>query len=190
MNDDDADLILRAARAEPGACRVLVERHARTLHRTCLAILGDVQLAEDAVQDAFVQAFRHLDQFDGRAPLEAWLRRIARNAALGIVRRDATLRSPHRADDDDAVLALATDAAEADPLRQAAGDELREQLGLALDRLTPSERTAFLLRHVEQQPLADIAGLLDSNPNAIKQALFRGVRKLRAALSIHREEVS
>jgi RNA polymerase sigma-70 factor (ECF subfamily) len=190
VDAEENELIQRAAQAEPAACRRLVAIHARTLHRTCRAILGDAQLAEDAVQDAFLQAFRHLDQFDGRAPFEAWLRRIARHAALAIVRRDPGLRNHTVAADDDEVLDLAGDAADTDPLRRAASDEVRAQLSAALGRLSPAERTAFLLRHVEQQSLADIAGALGSNTNAIKQALFRGVRKLREALSTHREEVS
>lgn len=189
MDDTDAQLIRRAASADPVACRQIVDRHARTLFRTCLSVLGDPQLAEDAVQDAFVLAFRHLAQFDGRSPFEAWLRRIARNAALAIVRRDQTARAHAAPRDDEAELEVMDDASSVDPLRRAAGDELRGRLDAALDALSPAERTAFLLRHVEQHSLAEIADALGSNANAIKQTLFRGVRKLRAALSPLREGV-
>ena len=69
-----------------------------------------------------------------------------------------------------------------DPLRSAAAGEAREHVARGLAALTTMERTAFVLRHVEQYALEEIARVLDSNVNACKQAVFRAVRKLRPVL--------
>ena len=69
-----------------------------------------------------------------------------------------------------------------EPAELASGAQLGSSLASALEALTPLERTAFVLRHLEQYPLEEIAHALESNVNACKQAIFRAVRKLRAVL--------
>ncbi|HVF34548.1 MAG TPA: RNA polymerase sigma factor [Candidatus Saccharimonadia bacterium] len=183
MEQDETASIEAARRGDERAFRRLVEAHARALHSVCYRILGDASAAEDAVQDALVSAFRGLDRFDGRAKFSTWLHRIAVNAAIALLRA----RRPESSlggDSDDGDAPPLGDALPAhDPLEQAHGAEITRRLGVALGALSPAERTAFVLRHVEQYPIEEIASVMQSNANACKQTVFRAVQKLRVALA-------
>ena len=182
---DEAETIAAARQGDSRAFRRLVESHARALHGVCYRILGDASAAEDAVQDALVNAYRGLERFDGRARFSTWLHRIAVNAAIGQLRQ----RRPELARDDDDGDAGHEPAPEShDPAEQAHGAEITKRLGAALGGLSPLERTAFVLKHVEQYPLEEIASALESNVNATKQVVFRAVQKLRIALAPLRSE--
>ncbi len=188
MERDEHETIEAARRGDQRAFRRLVETHARALHAVCYRILGDASQAEDAVQDALVNAYRGLDRFDGRAQFSTWLHRIAVNAAIGLLRS----RRPELSLDDERdggdPPGVPDEVPGHDPVEQAHGAEITRRLGAALGGLSPLERTAFVLKHVEQYPLEEVATSLDSNVNATKQAVFRAVQKLRAALAPLRSE--
>jgi RNA polymerase sigma-70 factor, ECF subfamily len=180
MTDDQARWIARARSGDPAAFRHLVDAHSATLFRACTRITGDRALAEDAVQEAFLNAFRHLADFDGRAAFSTWLYRIAVNAALAQVRKRRYLEVTLPDSDDTTLL----DAADTSPTpdRHAMSAEIRREVDAQLARMTPIERAAFVLRHQEGRSLEEISAALSLNVSAAKQAIFRAVRKLRAAL--------
>lgn len=182
MSDAEAHWIQAAARGDARAFRHLVERHARPLHRVCQRLLGDASSAEDALQEAFLHAWRGLARFDGRSAFGSWLHRIAINAALAQLRQRRPETGFDPGDEDDTSSPWLLDASD-DPFDQASGHQLGQQLEGALRLLTPAERSAFVLRHFEHCPMDEIAVALDSNVNACKQAVFRAVRKLRTALA-------
>lgn len=173
-----------ARRGDRDAFRRLVEAHARPLFALCARITRDAALAEDAVQEALFNAYRHLGDFDGRAAFRTWLHRIAVNAALEQLRRrgkhEVVAADVDSGDDGDFLLALAADAPS--PGRHARSAEITRCVDAELARMSVLERTAFLLRHAEGQSLDDIAQALSLNISACKQAIFRAVRKLRGAL--------
>ena len=182
MSDAEAQWIQAAARGDAQAFRCLIEVHARPLHRACQRLLGDAASAEDALQDALLSAWRGLDRFDGRSAFGSWLHRIAINAALAQLRQRRPEIGFDPCDEGDPHAALLPDAQE-DPFEHASGHQFGRRLADALTGLSHSERSAFVLRHFEHYAMEDIAGALDSNVNACKQAVFRAVRKLRAALA-------
>jgi len=187
MSDSEAHWIKAARRGDQLAFRRLVEAHTRPLHRTCTRLLGDAAAAEDALQDAFLAAWRGLEKFDGRSAFASWLHRIAVNAALMQLRA----RRPEialEADEDDGSSAPMLPDAHEDPFEHASGHQFGRRLQGALDTLSPSERSAFVLRHFEQFAMEEIADTLGSNVNACKQSVFRAVRKLRGALTPMRNE--
>jgi RNA polymerase sigma-70 factor, ECF subfamily len=181
MTDDDARWIARARAGEAAAFRHLVDANAAALFRVCARITGDRALAEDAVQEALLNAFRHLADFDGRSAFSTWLYRIAVNAALAQVRkrRDLEVAWPQGEGD-----AAPFDAADPSPTpdREAMSAEIRRDLETELARMSPIERAAFVLRHQEGRSLEEICAMLSINVSSAKQAIFRAVRKLRAAL--------
>ena len=182
MTDDEARWIARARAGESAAFRHLVDANAAALLRVCARITGDRAIAEDAVQEAFFNAFRHLADFDGRSAFSTWLYRIAVNAALMQVRKRPHLEvAGSKRDDDDATLLDAADEAPT-PDRHAVSAEIRRDVEAELSRMTPIERTAFVLRHQEGRSLEEISAALSLNVGAAKQAIFRAVRKLRATL--------
>lgn len=178
--------VARARAGDERAFRGLVEAHARPLFQLCFRITRDAALAEDAVQETFYKAWRGLSGYDGRAAFSTWLHRIAVNAALEQLRRDARHRQDgaaavaDEADGEDFLAALPDDAP--DPEARASGVQIGQRIDRQMQRLSPSERAAFVLRHWEGEPLERIAETLGMNTGQCKQAIFRAVRKLRDAL--------
>lgn len=142
-------------------------------YSACLKITRDPELAADAVQDALLGAWDKRHQFGHGARLETWIHRIAVNAALQLVRKRR------------AAAAESLDAEVADhgaqPEREHAGQVFNNGLACALARLTEIERVCFVLKHMEQWRLHEIAAELGTNTGSVKQAVFRAVRKLRVS---------
>ncbi len=184
MDPADLALVRRVLAGDIDAFEGLVAGHSRAVYRLALRVTGNAAAAEDAVQEAFLRAFRFLSRFDQRAEFSTWLHRIAVNAAIDQTRRTRRERR-HRIDlppeGDLAFVELAT--GEAGPERRALAAEIRRRTGAALAELSPAERTAFVLRHYEGRSIAEIASTLGKRENAIKQSVFRAVRKLRLALA-------
>ena len=139
-------------------------------YAVCLRITRNRDMAEDAVQDALLSAWNKRQQFDHSARLDTWIHRIAVNSALQLLRksRPGSFDVP-----DDRKL---PDAVRAE-------QELGDQLSAALEKLTEIERVCFVLKHLEQWRLKEIAQETGANVGAVKQAIFRAVRKLRVGMA-------
>ena len=148
----------------------------------CLAITRRHDLAEDAVQDALLSAWQKRDQFHHGARLDTWIHRIAINAALALLRKQKPMVV---LDDPDAL-----ESGDGSPESEQADAELEAALNVALYKLSDFERICFVLKHLEQWRLAEIAEELDINVGRVKQALFRGVRKLKPGMVLLRSEAS
>ncbi len=182
MNADDEHWIACARDGDAKAFRCLVEPHTRALFGLCARITRDTALAEDAVQEALFNAWRHLSSFDGRAVFKTWLHRIAVNAALEQLRRRGRheLTADTGDNDDEFLDGVAVDLP--GPQRHAQGSEIQRRTEIQLEHMSVIERTAFVMRHHEGHSLEEISTTLSLNTNACKQAIFRAVRKLRSAL--------
>jgi RNA polymerase sigma-70 factor (ECF subfamily) len=183
MTEVEAHWIAKARAGDALAFRRLVDANAASMFRVCARITGDRVLAEDAVQEALINAFRHLADFDGRSAFSTWLYRIAVNAALAQVRKRRYLEVPWPQHEEDGE-AMPLDAADESPTpdRHAMSAEIRRDVETELSRMTAIERAAFVLRHQEGRSLEEISAALSLNVSAAKQAIFRAVHKLRAAL--------
>ncbi len=188
---DEKALVGRAKAGDEDAFRQLVERHGHGLFRLAWRLTGNRENAEDIVQEAFLKAYRALHRFDERSRFSTWLHRIAANSALDLLRRQQR-HAEHRvgdgADDGGSDPFDACESVEPGPMRLALSAEIDRRVAQSLARLTPLERTAFVLRHFEQQSIAEIGRTLGSRTNATKQAVFRAVRKLRQELAPWVEE--
>jgi RNA polymerase sigma-70 factor (ECF subfamily) len=141
-------------------------------YAACLKITRNQDLAQDAVQEALLSAWDKRHQFQHGARLETWIHRIAVNAALQLLRKSRPgVFEP--LDIDIADDSMTPESAQYER-------ELNDKLSVALRGLSEIERVCFVLKHLEQWRLREIADELNININAVKQALFRGVRKLRA----------
>jgi RNA polymerase sigma-70 factor, ECF subfamily len=178
MDLTDAAAVSRARAGDADAFREIVERHSRALFRLAFLMTGNQQDAEDVVQESFLRAYRQLGRFDGRASFGTWMHRIAANCSLDVVRarrrRNGCLAS------DDPVAELPSTAPT--PERIALSGEVRRRIAEAMDRLSPTERAAFVLRHFEGMRMEDVGRALECQPGAAKHSVFRAVRKLRRAL--------
>lgn len=184
MDAADAEDVEKARRGDSEAFRALVVRHSRLLFRLAYRLTGNEQDAEDVVQETFLKAYRRLDQFESRANFGSWLYRIAANGAMDVLRararRDEQPLAHGPAEEDERAPLPATDPG---PDRIAQGAELRRRIGAALSRLSPLERAAFVLRHFEELSTREIGVALGIENGAVKQSVFRAVRKMRAALA-------
>jgi len=187
MDASELELVRRARDGDAEAFRRIVETYSKTLWGAAWRVLGDADAAEDAVQEAFLRAWRSFATFDDRAELSTWLYRVAVNAAIDLRRKRtrAESRSAEMPLDFDGELAVA--GAEPDAHRRLESAEIARATRETLATLSDAERTAFLLRHYEGRPIAEIALALGKNENATKQSIFRAVRKLRLALAPHVE---
>jgi RNA polymerase sigma-70 factor (ECF subfamily) len=182
MANDEERWAASARRGDRNAFRRLVEPYARALFALCARITRDSALAEDAVQEALFNAWRHLGDFDGRSSFRTWLHRIAVYAALEQLRRNARHETVDAAGDDDDDFLLQRAGDEPNPEQQALSHEIGRHVETHLERMTVIERTAFVLRHAEGHSIEEIAQTMSMNISASKQAIFRAVRKLRGAL--------
>lgn len=186
MELTDAVAVGRARTGDADAFRVLVERHSRSLFRLAFRMTGNQQDAEDVVQESFLRAYKQLDKFDERASFGTWLYRIAANCSLDMVRarkRRSERQAPQEtgAGDPQDLVALLP-APDPTPERMALSGEVRERVEAAMKELSPTERTAFVLRHFEGMCMEEVGRVLDCQPGAAKHSVFRAVQKLRRAL--------
>jgi RNA polymerase sigma-70 factor, ECF subfamily len=186
MEPTDRTFVARARAGDADAYRVLVERHGRALFRLAFRMTGNQQDAEDVVQESFLRAYRQLAKFDERASFGTWLYRIAANCSLDLV-RSRKRRSEHQpftgespVEAEDPVLSLPS--ADPTPERAALSSEVRDRLAEAMNELSATERTAFVLRHFEGMRIEEVSRVLDCQPGAAKHSVFRAVQKLRRAL--------
>ena len=189
MEDDAADVA--AARAgDEEAFRRLVERHSRNVFRLAFRMTGNEHDAEDAVQDAFIKAYRRLDQFESRANFGTWLHRIAANCSYDLLRsRQRRSETPLEAEADESD-ARTLPSREPSPDRLALSADVRMRVERAMARLSPLERAAFVLRHHQGLSIREIGSSLGLDTSATKHSIFRAVRKMRVALEVVAEAAS
>ena len=191
MKDSD-DQVQAARRGDMAAFRGLVAAHSGPVFDICWRITRDRQLAEDAAQDAFCNAWRGLPSFDGQAAFSTWLHRIAVNAALGLLRKNHRHLVETEVDAADDQADASADFLDQhlsilpQPDQQADGSQLVGAVQRQLEAMSHLERAAFVLRHVQGESLESIGQTLNLNIGQSKQAVFRAVRKLRAGLSAWR----
>lgn len=144
---------------------------------------GNSEDADDIVQETFLRAYRQIDRFESRSSVGTWLYRIATNCALDHLRCRKTRDEVAVDDDRDSTPKIEQVASlEPSPDRGVYDGEIRDRVMGALDLLTPVERTAFVMRHFQETPLAEIGRALGLRENATKNTIFRAVQKLRRAL--------
>ena len=179
--DAEAAVLAQARTGNRDAFRTLVERHSRAVFRVAFRVTGNEQDAEDVVQETFLRAFKELDRFEGRASVGTWLHRIAANCAIDLIRRRPRGVVSDSGEEAEPLLARLASPSPG-PDRQLAGSELRSRIAQVLEGLTPLERAAFTLRHLEQQSVEDVSAVLGQNAAATRHSIFRAVAKMRRAL--------
>jgi RNA polymerase sigma-70 factor (ECF subfamily) len=184
MGKNDHEAIRAVLAGEKDAYGALVVRHSQSLFRVAFRITGNESDAEDVVQEAFLRGYRKLDSFESRSNFGTWIYRIAVRCALDRIggrRLDDFSRVADETDPEQEQVQVADEAA--GPDRLLLSGEIGAMQEAALRSLTPTERTAFMLRHMEDCTGEEIGEVLGIPPNAAKQAVFRAVKKLRSRLA-------
>jgi RNA polymerase sigma-70 factor, ECF subfamily len=181
MEESDDSIRRAVLSGDRDAYRLLVARYSQIVFRAAFRITGNEQDAEEAVQEAFVRAYQSLAKFEGRSSMATWIYRIAANCAHDIVSRRKPV-TPIGENPDPELGEVQLADGTAGPDRLLLSGEIEATRQAAMQQLTAVERTAFVLRHMEDRSTEEIAAALNIAPNAAKQAVFRAVQKLRQQL--------
>jgi len=182
---DDAELVRRALARDDAAFRIIMERHNRRLYRIARGILRNDTEAEDVVQEAYVNAFAHLDGFRGDSSLATWLSRITMNEALGQLRRkrlavDLDTFEAQRTEAQ--IIQFPQTVTSDDPERTMAQREILQLVERATDNLPEIFRIVFITRVIEGMSVEETADLLGLQPKTVKTRLHRARRLVREQL--------
>ena len=177
----DEQVVNRVLSGQTALFEVLMRRHNERLYRAARAIVKDDGEAEDVIQQAYVNAYSHLRQFDGRSQFSTWLTRIAIHEALARVRRRGRYTDMDLDNTSPLTLVNATGATP-DPERLAYSNELRSLMESAIDRLPDGAREVFILRQVEGMSTTEVADALDVSEAVVKTRLSRARATLRREL--------
>jgi len=182
---DDASIVRRILGGDRAAFALLMRRHNQRLYRLARAVLRDATEAEDALQDAYLHAYRSLDQFRGDARLSTWLSRLVLNECLARRRRDSRRHKVVPIVSDGAGTDIGAVAAEeqAQPDRSVARAQIRRLLERRLEELPESFRAIFILRSVEELSVAETAQCLGIPEATVRSGHFRARSLLRDALA-------
>jgi RNA polymerase sigma-70 factor (ECF subfamily) len=169
----DQEIVDRVKGGETALYEIIMRRYNQRLYRVARAILRDDAEAEDVMQDAYVRAYQHLDQFEGRALFSTWLTRIAVHEALARVRsRNRTGQLEQTEDDGEFrmdVLEISPD-----PEQNASRAELGHLLEEAVLGLPEQYRAVVMLRDIEELSTSETAAALDLTEPTVKVRLHRG----------------
>jgi RNA polymerase sigma-70 factor (ECF subfamily) len=183
---DDLDLVHACKKGDGSAFEQLVRRYDRRLLRIAQHVTHNMEDAQDAVQEAFLKAFQHLDQFRESSQFSTWLIRITLNQSLMKVRkqrraaREVSLDENSQADGSTLPLQVADWAPNPEELYKTS--ELRYILTKTLEKLGPILRKVFVLRDIEGLSIVQTAEILELSPAAVKTRLWRARLQLRERL--------
>ncbi|HEY6305642.1 MAG TPA: RNA polymerase sigma factor [Candidatus Angelobacter sp.] len=180
MRDEEA--ISRILAGETGLFEIIMRRYNQRLYRVTRAILRDDGEAEDVIQDAYVRAYQHLDQFAGKAAFSTWLTRIAVNEALARKRRRGRLEGLEIVQTTEERMATPESSSIIDPESRAAQLQVRQLLEEAIESLPEDYRTIIIMRDVEEMDVAETAASLGVSESVVKTRLHRARAALRKEL--------
>jgi RNA polymerase sigma-70 factor (ECF subfamily) len=167
----DSEVVRRVLEGDPALFETLMRRHNQRIYRTVRAVLRGDDEVEDVIQQAYLNAYAHLDQFAGEAQFSTWLTRIAVNEALAHRRKRAL---PFAKGEEDV-----PDTRTPDPERQAAASELRQVMEEEVESLPDTFRVAFMMREVEGLSTSETAACLGISEDLVKTRLYRARTQLR-----------
>jgi RNA polymerase sigma-70 factor (ECF subfamily) len=176
----DEEVVGRVLAGDEALFEILMRRHNQRIYRIVRSILDDDGEAEDVMQDAYVRAYQHLGQFEGRSTFVTWLTRIAMHEAFA----RAEKRKRQTSLDDDEILAdmKSTLASTDNPEQNVAHRELQKALEAAILSLPPKYRTVIIVRDVEEMSTAEAASTLEISEEAVKVRLHRARALVKRAL--------
>jgi len=183
---DEAEQIEKARGGDARAFGDLIGKYERKIFRLAQHITQNREDAEDVLQETFLKAYEHLNQFQGNSKFYTWIVRIAVNQALMKLRKrksDKSVSMDEGIDTGEDVVVREIAAWDEDPEQRYSREELNEILTAAVDSLAPPYRTVFVLRDVEDLSTEETAEALELSIPAVKSRLLRARLQLREKLT-------
>jgi RNA polymerase sigma-70 factor (ECF subfamily) len=184
--DDEAALVAQARTGNAAAFSSLVERYDGKIFRLAQHITQNREDAEDVLQETFLKAYEHLDQFQGAARFYTWIVRIAVNQALMKLRKrksDRTVSIDEEIDTGEDTVAREIAGWDENPEQQYSREEMTSILNTAVEGLPPIYRAVFVLRDVDELSTEETAEALNLSIPAVKSRLLRARLQLRDKLT-------
>lgn len=183
---DETSLVAKAKAGDPAAFAELVTHYDRRVFRMAKQITQNDEDAEDVLQETFLKAYSHLDDFQGNSKFYTWLVRIAVNEALMKLRKrrsDKTVPLDDPIDTGEDVVAREIAVWDENPEDTYSREELGKILDDAVQGLKPAYRTVFILRDIEEMSIEETADALNLSISAVKSRLLRARLQLRERLT-------
>jgi RNA polymerase sigma-70 factor (ECF subfamily) len=190
MEVSDAAVVAQVLAGDKDAFRVLMSRHSRSVYSVVYRMTGNPQDTEELLQETFLRAYKALPRFELRSNFGTWVYRIAVNRTLDFLsarkaQMQAGMKDTYQITDNpdaDDSRQLQMPTGDPGPDRILLGAEMTAKLAEAMDLLTPVERAAFTMRHMEGRSIEEIGETLNLKISAAKNSVFRAVQKLRQQL--------
>jgi RNA polymerase sigma-70 factor, ECF subfamily len=192
-----SDLLTAAREGDETAFAGLIEPHRRDLHAHCYRMLGSLQDAEDALQDALLRSWRGLDRFEGRASLRTWLHRIATNACLDLAKRRPKRvlpidygppSDPHDGPGEPLVGSVWVEPYPDEHVTYEQRESVELAFVAALQNLPASQRAVLILREVLGFSAREVAETLESSVASVNSALQRARKAVDERLPAHSQQ--
>ncbi len=189
MEVSDAAVVAQVLAGDKEAFRLLVDRHSRSIFHVTFRMTGNQQDAEELVQETFLRAYKALGRFELRSNFSTWLYRIAVNRTLDFlsVKKMKSKDTYQIVDEPDPEegrqIQLPSEGP--GPERMVLSSEMKSKVAQSMALLTPVERIAFTMRHMEGRSIEEIGETLKLNTSAAKNSVFRAVKKLRQQLDVY-----
>jgi RNA polymerase sigma-70 factor (ECF subfamily) len=188
MKTDETKLVDRICQGELEAFHELVELYKKKVYYLAYDMTGDHHDAEDISQEVFIKVFRHIKKFRKDAALKSWIYQITVNTCIDAQRTKS--KKPQvlmEASEMDGLRqqTVWTENRNSDPERHAEANMIQHRIQQLLYKVSPKERSAFVMRYYNELKTNEIAKILDVSTNTIKSLLFRARKKLQKELSFY-----
>jgi RNA polymerase sigma-70 factor (ECF subfamily) len=188
MAQNEQVLIDRFCTGDHTAFHELVGRYKKKIYYLAYDITGDHHEAEDISQEVFMKMYRSLETFRRDAKMSSWLYQITVNTSIDSLRKKSSRPAQQMGEFDQVSVqeSLSGSGPNAfDPLRSTESSQIQNRISQALQKISPRERTVFVMRHYNDLKLNEIAEILNINIGTVKSLLFRAIKKLRKELSTY-----
>jgi RNA polymerase sigma-70 factor (ECF subfamily) len=189
--EDDQKLVRQICKGDIASFRLLVERYKKKVYYLAYDMTGDHHDAEDISQEVFIKVFRFIKNFRQDAKLSSWLYQVTVNTCIDSQRKkkakpqvlleSSQIESMHQA-------ASRENTGLSEPERIAVSGLLQERIRRMLSRVSPRERSVFVMRYYNDLKIGEIAGILKVSVNTVKSLLSRAKKKLKKELSLYRDQ--
>ena len=188
MVQDEQVLVDRISSGDSTAFQEFVDRYKKKIYYIAYDITGDHDDAEDVSQEVFIKVFRSLKTFRRNAKISSWLYQISVNASIDLLRKkslkpEKSMDDIERADIQENLPGSSTHAQ--NPERSAEDLIIQNHISEALQKVSPKERSVFVMRHYNELKIREIAEILKVSPGTVKALFYRATRKLRKELSFY-----
>ena len=188
MVQNEQALVDQICNGDRSAFKELVERHKKKIYFLAYDIVGDHHDAEDISQEVFIKVFRSLKTFRRDAKMSSWLYQITVNTSIDHLRRKSAKPLKLMEDLDKANVQERLPGSRntaINPEQSAEALIMQGRLSQALQKVSPKERSVFVMRHYNELKTSEISEILNISQGTVKALLFRAVRKLRKELSFY-----